>query len=226
MRKFLKEEIQRTDVRKITTEVVHSLAFNKISLLRKAPVSVACVVALIVVSLLATFVVSKEADVVSISEAAPVQVMPTPVAATTSKKTTITIPSGTIKANPFLPYREISGADAVKTDVPAYSLVEPPEVSGASSDAIRVMDTIVSGILFDKFSPSAILNIEGNDYLVKKGDVVNNYKVLNIAQDSVTVQLGANTYKAGIGEILTEGSLNHNDVSNLSNKFGGVNNEL
>ena len=39
--------------------------------------------------------------------------------------------------------------------------------------------------------------------------------------DSVTVKLGANTYKAGIGEILTGGSLNHNDVSNLDNKFGG-----
>ena len=37
-------------------------------------------------------------------------------------------------------------------------------------------------------------------------------------QDSVTVKLGNNVYKAGIGEILTEGSLNHNDVSNLGNK--------
>ena len=33
--------------------------------------------------------------------------------------------------------------------------------------------------------------------------------------------LGNNTYKAGIGEILTEGSLTHNDVSNLNKKFGG-----
>ena len=65
------------------------------------------------------------------------------------------------------------------------------------------------------------MNIEGNDYLVKKGDVVNNYKVVNIQRDSVTVKLGANVYQAGIGEILTEGTLNHNDVSNLSNKFGG-----
>ena len=84
------------------------------------------------------------------------------------------------------------------------------------------MDTIVSGILYDKYSPSAILNIEGSDYLVKKGDVVSNYKVVNIMKDSVTVKLGANVYKAGIGEILTEGSLNRNDVSNLNNKFGGV----
>lgn len=148
-----------------------------------------------------------------------VQLASTPAAAASTKKSVISIPAGTVKANPFLPYRDISGSAVV--DVPAYNLVEPPDMVGEDSEAARVMDTTVSGILFDKYSPSAILNIEGNDYLVKKGDVVNNYRVLNIAQDSVTVKLGANTYKAGIGEILTEGSLNHNDVSNLSNKFGG-----
>ena len=222
MRNFLKEEIKKTNMLEMTNEVVRSFLIRKASLIKKTTVSVCCIATVIAVSVVATFVVNKNTDLVSISEVAPAQVISTPIAATSSKKTTITIPSGTIKANPFLPYREISGVDSAMADVPAYTLVEPPEVSGGSSDAIRVMDTIVSGILFDKFSPSAILNIEGNDYLVKKGDVVNNYKVLNIAQDSVTVQLGANTYKAGIGEILTEGSLNHNDVSNLSNKFGGV----
>ena len=100
---------------------------------------------------------------------------------------------------------------------PAFS----EDIVNENSDAAKVMDTVVSGILYDKYSPSAILNIEGNDYLVKKGDVVNNYKVLNIAQDSVTVKLGNNTYKAGIGQILTEGSVNYNNVSNLSKKFGG-----
>ena len=100
-------------------------------------------------------------------------------------------------------------------------MVAPPETLNEGSDAARVMDTLVSGILYDKRSPSAIINIEGNDYLVKKGDVVNSYKILNIEQNSVTVKLGSNTYKAGIGEILTEGSVNHNDVSNLSKKFGG-----
>lgn len=142
-------------------------------------------------------------------------------AATSTKKGVISIPSGMVKANPFLPYRDLKETAPV-SDVPEFSLVEPPEMLNGNSDAARVMDTIVSGILYDKFSPSAILNIEGNDYLVKKGDVVNNYKVLSIMQDSVTVKLGDNTYKAGIGEILTEGTLNHNDVSNLNNKFGGV----
>ena len=112
-------------------------------------------------------------------------------------------------------------------DIPEYTLVDPVEVVNSSSDGARLMDTIVSGILFDKYSPSAILNIEGNDYLVKKGDIVNNYEVLNILKDSVTVKLGANTYRAGIGEILTEGTLKHNTVSNLDKKFGGdKNNEL
>ena len=128
-----------------------------------------------------------------------------PIAATTAKKDLISIPTGTVKANPFLPYRDIRGNTLVNEN----------------SDAASVMDTVVSGILYDKYSPSAILNIEGNDYLVKKGDVVNNYKVVNIMQDSVTVKLGNNTDKAGIGEILTEGSLTHNDVSNLNKKFGG-----
>ena len=142
-----------------------------------------------------------------------------PIAAASAKKDLISIPSGTVKANPFLPYRDIGSKSL--SDVPAFEIVEPPEVINENSDAARVMDTIVSGILYDKYSPSAILNIEGNDYLVKKGDTVNNYKILNIMQDCVTVKLGANVYKAGIGEILTEGSVTHNDVSNLSNKFGG-----
>ena len=143
-------------------------------------------------------------------------------AATVSKKNYISIPSGTVKANPFLPYRVLDKDNFSRVnDVPAFELIAPPEEVNENSDAARVMDTIVSGILYDKYSPSAILNIEGNDYLVKKGDVVNNYKVLDITKNSVSVKLGTNTYKAGIGEILTEGTLQHNDISNLSKKFGG-----
>ena len=164
----------------------------------------------------------QELKSVSLGEEAAIQIASAPMAATAGKKGVITIPSGTVKANPFLPYRDLGVALTSADDVPAYTLVEPPAVVDGNSDAARVMDTIVSGILYDKYSPSAILNIEGNDYLVKKGDVVNNYKVVSIVQDSVTVKLGSNVYKAGIGEILTEGSLNHNEVSNLNNKFGGV----
>ena len=142
---------------------------------------------------------------------------------TNTKRTVIEIPSGTVKVNPFLPYRD-TGVSISEDGVSKYDLIEPPEVSNQNSEAARVMRTVVSGILYDRYSPSAILNIEGSDYLVKKGDVVNNYNVLNIAKDTVTVKLGSNVYKAGIGELLTEGSIHHNNVSNLNNKFGGENN--
>ncbi len=146
-----------------------------------------------------------------------------PIASTGSSRQNISIPNGIVKANPFLPYRNI-GQETVKDlvdDVPRFDLIEPPESIVDGSEAARVMDTIVSGILYDKYSPSAILNIEGNDYLVKTGDVVNNYKIVAINQDNVTVKLGSNTYKAGIGEILTEGDVQHNTISNLNKKFGG-----
>ena len=159
-------------------------------------------------------------NTVMISDEGLVQFANSPMAAASVKRGVISVPAGIVKANPFLPYRDI-GSNRRVQDVPAYDLVEPPEMIDGNSDAARIMDTTVSGILYDKYSPSAILNIEGNDYLVKKGDVVNNYKVINIMQDSVTVKLGDNTYKAGIGEILTEGTLRQNDVPNLNKKFGG-----
>ena len=157
----------------------------------------------------------------AIDEDGMISVANTAFAVATTKRGIITVPSGMKKADPFLPYRDIGEGNAVH-DVPAFNLVEPLEVVNVDSDAARLMDTIVSGILYDKYSPSAILNIEGNDYLVKKGDVINNYKVMNITQDAVTVKLGTNTYTAGIGEILTEGSVNYNKVSNLNKKFGGA----
>ncbi len=147
-----------------------------------------------------------------------------PMAATSTRKDVISIPSGMVKANPFLPYRKLGNeikTDTLVNDVPQIDLIVPPDFAEENSNAAKIMDTVVSGILFDKFSPSAILNINGNDCLVKKGDVVHGYKIVNITQNSVTVQNGKNTYRAGIGELLTDGSVHINDVSNLDKKFGG-----
>ena len=157
----------------------------------------------------------------TISEDDIIGIVNAPLAVASAKRGVITVPTGMVKADPFLPYRDIGEGKSIQ-DIPAFNLVEPPEVINENSDAARLMDTIVSGILYDKYSPSAILNIEGNDYLVKKGDVVNNYKIVSIGQDAVTVKLGTNTYTAGIGEILTEGTIHYNDVSNLNKKFGGA----
>ena len=220
MRNYMKKKVRReadveSSMNNTTTSERPIIYRNKSKLLRSL---VICVTVLSVIGLKFSH---SGTDLITLSEEAPVMMSNSTIAATVGKKSSISVPTGTVKANPFLPYRDLSATSAVN-DVPEFDLVEPPTSLNENSEVARVMDTIVSGILFDKYSPSAILNIEGNDYLVKKGDTVNNYEIVSILQDSVTVRLGSNTYKAGIGEILTEGTLNYNEVSNLNNKFGGV----
>ncbi len=214
MRKFLKKNNSDLE-KKIQSELRREGLFPK----RSCRKIFACALAIIVfVGMIAFIKNSTSHETVDVEELAAFSGAPVAAIATTRER--IAIPQGIVNPHPFLPYRNI-GDNGLADDLPPYDLVEPPEVLGESSEAARVMDTIVSGILFDRYSPSAIINIEGNDYLVKKGDVVNGYRVLNIAQDSVTVKLGNNTYKAGIGEILTEGTIHYNEVSNLNKKFGG-----
>ena len=106
----------------------------------------------------------------------------------------------------------------------SFDIIAPSETITADPDATKVISTKVSGIMYDKTNPSAILNIEGSDYLVRSGDVLNNYKVLSIGPASVTVQLGANIYKAGVGQLFATDGLNYNTISNLDSKFGGSKN--
>ena len=124
------------------------------------------------------------------------------------------------RADPFLPSSE-SISNTMKY---GFELMAPPEeLSSEDSEAAKVMTTKVSGIMYNDNNSSAILNIEGSDYLVRSGDYIHKYKVLAIASDSVTVQLGNNIYKTKVGEIITE-SLKHNTIDNLQNKFGGASN--
>lgn len=216
MRNYLKKKNERVDA------VISDTACAVFRITGRRKILFSGAVILLILPVLLIYAVHREFDNITPINQEMVQLTSSPIAEASGKKGVIAIPAGTVKANPFLPYRDISGTSTnVVGDVPAFNLVEPPEIVNENSDAARVMDTIVSGILYDKYSPSAILNIEGNDYLVKKGDVVNNYKIVSIMQDAVTVKLGTNVYKAGIGEILTEGEMNHNEVSNLNKKFGG-----
>lgn len=128
------------------------------------------------------------------------------------------------RANPFVPANDVNSQSIVeKNDLPKFDLIEPPMGADTDSDASKVVTTKISGIMFDKYNPSAIINIEDTDYLVRSGDVINGYKILAISPQTVTVQLGSNIYKAGVGEIVTKDEgLNYNQVSNLSKKFGGA----
>lgn len=130
------------------------------------------------------------------------------------------------RANPFVPANDTTVLPdplIKQSDLPKFDLVEPPMGSETDSDAAKIVTTKISGIMFDKYNPSAIINIENTDYLVRSGDVINGYKILAISPQTVTVQLGSNIYKAGVGEIVTKDEgLNYNEVSNLSKKFGGA----
>lgn len=141
------------------------------------------------------------------------------------KMVTMTV-EATGRSNPFVPageFKEDNNDKLVNLQKAKlkYDLIDPPNAANADSDAQRVLTTKVSGVMYDAQSPSAILNIEGSDFLVRSGDVVNGYKVLAISPTVVTVQLGANVYKAGVGELLTTDGIQYNTISNLSSKFGG-----
>lgn len=129
------------------------------------------------------------------------------------------------RADPFLPAAEAGPAPGhVNPSKLPYLVLPPLEQVGADSTAEKVLTTKVSGIMYDNYSPSAILNIEGTDFLVRAGDVINNYKVLSISKSVVTVQLGSNVYRAGVGQLFSTDGLNYNQIANLKYKFGGARN--
>ena len=129
------------------------------------------------------------------------------------------------RSDPFLPASEKVVVKPKPKPKYYKDLVPPPESISVDYTATDVMTTKVSGIMFDKYNPSAILNISGMDYLVRSGDVVNGYKILSITNDTVTVQFGPNVYKARVGQLFTGDGINYNSVSNLENKFGSRNNK-
>lgn len=127
------------------------------------------------------------------------------------------------RSDPFLPEAE---RVVVKPKPESLGLLPPPESIVVDTTAVDAMATKVSGIMYDKINPSAILNISGSDYLVRSGDIINGYKVLSIGRDMVTVQYGSNVYKAGVGELFTGEGINFNTISNLESKFGGRKNSV
>ena len=119
------------------------------------------------------------------------------------------------RSDPFLPEKErIASAKPKPKPKPKFAadLLPPPESLILDSSATDVMTTKVSGIMFDKFNPSAILNINGMDYLVRSGDIVNGYKILSIGKDT------------NVGQLFTGKGINYNSVSNLDHKFGSSKN--
>lgn len=113
-------------------------------------------------------------------------------------------------------------------DISPYSFnlpVPPTSLASADAAAAVITRTKVVGIMYNANSPSAIINVDDKDYLVRPGDKIigQEYKVLKINPSWITVGLGSNVYSASIGELFVRDELDSskNDLYNLRNRFGG-----
>lgn len=122
------------------------------------------------------------------------------------------------RVDPFMPY--IQSAALAKQ--PKFELIAPPTVIPDEDPVVdELVQTKVSGIMFDQARPSAIINIGGTDQLVHKGDVVKGYNIVNITKNMVVIKYKNNIYQATVGQTLDDG-VNLNPVSGLSKQFGGL----
>ena len=144
----------------------------------------------------------------------------------TEEMVTVSVTGNVGRVDPFLPAIEIDTRGELELPkLPVASFHQPPIEVQENPEATKLMQTTISGIMFDAFSPSAIISVEGQDHLVRKGDRINGYKVLDITKNRVVVQNGTNIYRATVGETLTtkdEGVI-FNNVDNLKRKFAGAN---
>ena len=159
------------------------------------------------------------------------------------------------RSNPFMPYNEmveyekarnsaIAEANAKNSqiakikrlqdyrvreqdDISPYSfnLPVPPTSLDTGSVAAKITRTKVVGIMYNVDSPSAIINVDQKDYLVRPGDKIigQEYKVVKITPTWVTAAMGSNIYSAAIGELFTKDAVetNQTDIYNLKERFGG-----
>ena len=120
------------------------------------------------------------------------------------------------RPNPFSPYIERSLIDNGMFDI-----IEPPAYIPVDAQDSDLMHTTVSGILYNDEKSSAIINVDGTDQLVNKGDKIAGFQIVDISRNKVFVKKGHNIIAAGVGEAIEETPLTYNFVDNLSHKFGG-----
>ena len=122
------------------------------------------------------------------------------------------------RADPFLPY---GAAEALKNK-PKFDIIAPPlEIPESDPVVDEVLQTKISGIMYDQNRPSAIVNFGDADQLVHKGDTVKGLKILDITKNTVVIKYNSNIYQATVGQTLDSG-VNLNPVSGLNKQFGGA----
>ncbi len=153
------------------------------------------------------------------------------VAKSGKKDDTVTIAIGDVgRKNPFAPNgisvgagKSSSTAVAKESDGLNFEVIEPPELGPERADIQKLLQTKVTGILYDHKKPSAIINIEGADQLVKIGDDLSGFEIIAITQNKVVIREGNNVYRASVGQPLNaERIVNPVEISNLETKFWGA----
>ncbi len=106
-----------------------------------------------------------------------------------------------------------------------FNLPVPPTSLDTHTVAAKITKTKVVGIMYNTKSPSAIINVDNKDYLVRPGDKIigQEYRVVKITPNWVTAAMGSNVYSAAIGEAFSKDKMNTNqtDIYNLKERFGG-----
>lgn len=128
------------------------------------------------------------------------------------------------RTNPFKPFQErnlLSNINMNPYNLPQLSNVPvPPIYIPPKPELTQFIKIKVNGILYDPGGSSAIINVNNNDYLVHKGEMIFGYYIKNITADKITVKYGSNIYTAGIGEIV-EGAVKSDPVKGINQMFGG-----
>ena len=119
-----------------------------------------------------------------------------------------------IEKSNVIPYETINNSQ--------FEIIEPPTAAVPDENLTKLLQTQISGIMYDSESPSAIVNLNGQDQFVKIGDVIAGYKINNITKDKVQITYKNNSYVASVGELFTRGALEKQPaVANLEDKFAG-----
>ncbi|MBE7705710.1 MAG: hypothetical protein E7Z91_00485 [Cyanobacteria bacterium SIG30] len=121
------------------------------------------------------------------------------------------------RLNPFSPTGNFS--EAGYTLPSGLDIMAPPSLQ-KDMPANKLVDIVVSGILFDQYKPSAIITVGGVDHFVQKGDAIDEYVVSYIGPSQVTIRSGKNTFTASIGQEFNIGDRLEGEMSFVKGKNG------
>lgn len=138
----------------------------------------------------------------------------------------VTIAIGDVgRKNPFAPSGGKAATEAKTTTESSldFEIIEPPELEPEDATVTKLLQTKVAGIMYDARRPSAIINIDGVDQLVRVGDILSGFEFIAITKNKVVIRSDNNVYRASVGQPLNaEKITNPIEISNLETKFKGA----